>query len=566
MTRLSEYLLPTEKQAPADAEAISHKLMVRAGLIRQMGAGLWSYLPAGWRVQRKVEQIIREEMDRAGAMEMLMPIIQPADLWEKTGRIGISELFKLKDRKDTDMVLAMTGEEAVTNHVAREVRSYRDLPLTLYQFQTKGRDEPRPRAGMLRTREFTMKDAYSFDRDEAGLARSYDIQAEAYKRIFDRIGLEWYMVESDVGMMGGSRADEYMAPCAAGEDDVALAPGYAANVEIASGTPAPRTAGPALDAPEEVSTPGQTTIEQVATALNVAPSTLLKAMPMIDEEDGTPLLVILRGDHSLNEIKLQNAIGRPLRQAGDAEIEKHFNSPAGFTGPIGQSVRIVTDRACEEEAGGWIAGANKVDAHVKGVEIGRDFQTEFADVRTVVAGDLSPTGEPIEIVPAIEIGNIFKLGTRYSEALGATFLDEEGKEHAIVMGSYGIGPARVVAAVVEQLADDAGIVWPKAIAPFHVHLVVLGKDPDGPERVAANALYDELLEAGVEVIYDDRAAGPGVKFADAELLGCPIRITLGARSLESGELELQVRRGQENKSIPVEGAAEAIQAELDAID
>lgn len=566
MTRLSQYLLPTEKQAPADAEAISHKLMVRAGLIRQMGAGLWSYLPAGWRVQRKVEAIIREEMDRAGALEILMPVVQPADLWEKTGRYGISELFKLKDRKDTEMVLAMTGEEAVTNHVAREVRSYRDLPLTLYQIQTKGRDEPRPRAGMLRTREFTMKDAYSFDRDEAGLARSYDIQAEAYKRIFDRIGLEWYMVESDVGMMGGSRADEFMAPCDAGEDDVALAPGYAANVEIASATAAPRTAGPELAAPEEISTPGQTTIEQVATALNVAQSTLLKAMPMIDEEDGTPLLVIIRGDHSLNEIKLQNAIGRPLRQAGDAEIDKHFNSPVGFTGPIGQSVRIVTDRACEGEAGGWVAGANKSDTHVKGVEIGRDFETEFADVRTVVAGDLSPTGDPIEIVPAIEIGNIFKLGTRYSEALGATFLDEEGKEHPIVMGSYGIGPARVAAAVVEQLADDAGIVWPKAIAPFHVHLVVLGKDPEGPERVAANALYEELLEAGVEVIYDDRAAGPGVKFADAELLGCPIRITLGARSLESGELELQIRRGQENKSIPIEGAAASIQAELDAID
>lgn len=566
MTRLSQYLLPTEKQAPADAEAISHKLMVRAGLIRQMGAGLWSYLPAGWRVQRKVEAIIREEMDRAGALEILMPVVQPADLWEKTGRYGISELFKLKDRKDTEMVLAMTGEEAVTNHVAREVRSYRDLPLTLYQIQTKGRDEPRPRAGMLRTREFTMKDAYSFDRDEAGLARSYDIQAEAYKRIFDRIGLEWYMVESDVGMMGGSRADEFMAPCDAGEDDVALAPGYAANVEIASATAALRTAGPELAAPEEISTPGQTTIEQVATALNVAQSTLLKAMPMIDEEDGTPLLVIIRGDHSLNEIKLQNAIGRPLRQAGDAEIDKHFNSPVGFTGPIGQSVRIVTDRACEGEAGGWVAGANKSDTHVKGVEIGRDFETEFADVRTVVAGDLSPTGDPIEIVPAIEIGNIFKLGTRYSEALGATFLDEEGKEHPIVMGSYGIGPARVAAAVVEQLADDAGIVWPKAIAPFHVHLVVLGKDPEGPERVAANALYEELLEAGVEVIYDDRAAGPGVKFADAELLGCPIRITLGARSLESGELELQIRRGQENKSIPIEGAAASIQAELDAID
>jgi prolyl-tRNA synthetase len=289
-------------------------------------------------------------------------------------------------------------------------------------------------------------------------------------------------------------------------------------------------------------------------------------MPMIDEEDGTPLLVLLRGDHSLNEIKLQNAIGRPLRQAGDAEIENHFNSPVGFTGPIGQSVRIVTDRAIEGEPGGWVAGANKTDAHVKGVEIGRDFETEYADVRTVVAGDLAPSGDPIEIVPAIEIGNIFKLGTRYSEALGATFLDEEGKEHPIVMGSYGIGPARVVAAVVEQLADDAGIVWPRAIAPFEVHLVVLGKDPEGPERVAATKLYEELIEAGVEVIYDDRAAGPGVKFADAELLGCPLRITLGGRSLESGELEIQLRRGQENKSIPIEGAVQSIQAELATID
>jgi prolyl-tRNA synthetase len=566
MTRLSEYLLPTEKQAPADAEAVSHKLMVRAGLIRQMGAGLWTYLPAGWRVQRKVEAIIREEMDRSGALEILMPVIQPAELWEKTGRYAISELFRLKDRKETEMVLAMTGEEAVTNHVAREVRSYRDLPLTLYQFQTKGRDEPRPRAGMLRTREFTMKDAYSFDRDEAGLARSYDVQAEAYKRIFDRIGLEWYMVESDVGMMGGSRADEFMAPCAAGEDDIALAPGYAANVEIASATPAPRTAGPALAAPEEVSTPGQTTIDQVSGGLNVDPSTLLKAMPMVDEENGEALLVLLRGDHSLNEIKLQNALGRRFRQAGEAEIEQHFNSPVGFTGPVGQSVRIVSDRACEGDASGWVTGANKADAHLKGVEIGRDFQTEYADVRSVVDGDLSPGGTPIEIVPAIEIGNIFKLGTRYSSALGATFLDEEGKEHPIVMGSYGIGPARVVAAVVEQLADDAGIVWPRAIAPFEVHLVVLGKDPNGPERSAATELYESLQGVGVEVIYDDRDAGPGAKFADAELLGCPLRITLGARSLESGELELQIRRGQVSKSIPIEGAVGAIQAELDAIE
>ncbi|MFT4048394.1 MAG: proline--tRNA ligase [Solirubrobacterales bacterium] len=566
MTRLSEYLLPTVKEAPADAEALSHQLMVRAGLIRQMGAGLWTYLPAGWRVQRKVEQIIREEMDAAGALEMLMPVIQPAELWERTGRYEISELFKLKDRKDADLVLAMTHEEAVTNHVAREVRSYRDLPLTLYHFQTKGRDEPRPRAGVLRTREFTMKDAYSFDRDMEGLQKSYDAQAEAYRRIFDRAGLEWYTVESDVGMMGGSGADEFMAPCAAGENDIALAPGYAANVEVASATPAPRAQGPAAAAPEEVRTPGQTTIEAVADALDVHASTLLKAMPMVDDLDGTPVLVMIRGDHTLNEIKLQNALGRPFRQANDAEIAEKFRSAVGFTGPVGADVRVVTDRACEGDVAGWITGGNKPDLHLKGVEIGRDFTTEFADVRNVVAGDLTPSGDAIEIVPAIEIGNIFKLGTRYSEALGATFLDEEGKEHPIVMGSYGIGPARVAAAAVEQLADDAGIVWPKAIAPFDVHLVVLGKDPNGPERTAADKLYDELRASGVDVVYDDRNGGPGAKFADAELLGCPLRITLGGRSLESGELEVQVRRGRENGSVPLEGAAAAITAKLETID
>lgn len=565
MTRLSEYLLPTVKEAPADAEAISHKLMVRAGLIRQMGAGLWTYLPAGWRVQRNVEQIIREEMDAAGALEMLMPVIQPAELWEKTGRYSISELFKLKDRREADLVLAMTHEEAVTNHVAREVRSYRDLPLTLYHFQTKGRDEPRPRAGVLRTREFTMKDAYSFDRDAEGLQRSYDVQAEAYKRIFDRAGLEWYMVQSDVGMMGGSGAHEFMAPCAAGENDIALAPGFAANVEVASATAHPRVPGPTAAAPEEVQTPGLTTIEAVAGALDVDQSALLKAMPMIDDLDGTPVLVLLRGDHTLNEIKLQNALGRPYRQAGDEEIQEKFASVVGYTGPLGLDVRVVTDRACEGDAEGWIVGGNRADLHLKGVEIGRDFTTEFADVRNVVAGDTTPSGASIEIVPAIEIGNIFKLGTRYSEALGATFLDEAGKEHPIVMGSYGIGPARVAAAAVEQLADDAGIVWPKSIAPFDIHLVVLGKDPDGPERAAAGKLYEELQTAGLDVVYDDRAAGPGAKFADAELLGCPLRITLGGRSLESGELEVQVRRGQVDESVAIEGAAEAIAAKLQSL-
>lgn len=558
MTRLSEYLLPTVKEPPADAEAVSHKLMVRAGLIRQIGSGLWTYLPAGWRIQRKVEQIIREEMDAAGAMEMLMPVIQPADLWQATGRYEISELFKLKDRRDAELVLAMTHEEAVTSHVAREVRSYRDLPLTLYHFQTKGRDEPRPRAGVLRTREFTMKDAYSFDRDADGLQVSYDRQAEAYKRIFDRAGLEWYMVESDVGMMGGSGAHEFMAPCAAGENDIALAPGFAANVEVASATAQARVPSEPLASPEEVATPGLSTIDQVADALHVEPNTLLKAMPMVDELDGTPVLILVRGDHTLNEIKLQNALGRPMRQANDAEIEQRFGSAVGFTGPVGAAVRVITDRACEGDLAGWVSGANRPDLHLRGVEIGRDFQTEFADVRNVVAGDTTAAGDAIEIVPAIEIGNIFKLGTRYSEALGATYLDETGTERPIVMGSYGIGPARVAAAAVEQLADEAGIVWPRAIAPFDVHLVVLGKDAGGAERQRADQLYEELRAAGLDVVYDDRSGGPGAKFADAELLGCPLRLTIGARSLESGEAELQIRRGRVAESVAIEGAAQAV--------
>jgi prolyl-tRNA synthetase len=410
MTRLSEYLLPTEKQAPGDAEAISHKLMVRAGLIRQMGAGMWTWLPAGWRVHQKVVQIIREEMDAIGARELLMPVLQPAEPWRKTGRLDIEELFKLTDRKGSELVLAMTHEEAVTFHVAQIVKSYRDLPLTLYHFQVKERDEPRPRAGVLRTREFVMKDAYTFDRDAAGLAVSYDRQVEAYDRIMRRTGLRFYRVEGDVGMMGGLGAHEYMAPCPAGEDSVALADGYAANLEVAL---------------------------------------------------------------------------------------RHPN------------VRAVAD--------GY------------------------------TLGDLQLT-----IEPAIEIANIFKLGTRYSEPLGASYLDEHGHEQLIWMGSYGIGPARIVAAAVEQYADEHGISWPRALAPFAVHLVALGR-PGTPERDAADGVYDALRAGGVEVLYDDRDLGTGEKFADAELLGCPLRLTVGKRSLESGAIEVQLRRGRrEAPGLPVD--------------
>jgi prolyl-tRNA synthetase len=401
MTRLSEYLLPTEKQARPDAEAISHKLMVRAGLVRQMGAGMWSWLPAGWRVHQRVGAIIREEMNAIGGQEMLMPVLQPAEPWRKTGRLEIDELFKLTDRRGSELVLAMTHEEAVTFHVAQLVSSYRDLPLILYQFQVKERDEPRPRAGVLRTREFIMKDSYSFDRDQAGMEERYALHIGAYDRIMQRTGLRFYRVEGDVGMMGGVGAHEYMAPAAAGEDEIALAPGYAANLEVA--------------------------------------------------------------------------------RASD-EVEQ------------------------------------------------RD--EEF--VRN---------GQRLTIEPAIEIGNIFKLGTRYSEPLDARYLDEHGQEHAIWMASYGIGPARIVAAAVEQFADEHGISWPRALAPFAVHLVALGK-PGSPEREAADELYATLVGGGIEVLYDDRDLAPGEKFADAELLGCPLRLTVGRRSLESGEVEAQLRRGR----------------------
>jgi prolyl-tRNA synthetase len=560
VSRLSQTFLPTLKDAPADAEAISHKLMVRAGLIRQLGAGLWTYLPAGWRVERKVEQIIREEMEAIGCQEMLMPVLQPAEPWEKTGRYAIEELFKLEDRKGSPMVLAMTNEEAVTYHVAREVRSYRDLPLMLFHIQTKERDEPRPRAGVLRTREFTMKDAYSFDRDEEGLARSYAAQAGAYERILDRCGLRWHRVESDVGMMGGSGADEYMAPCPAGENEVALAPGYAANVEVASAAAQPVELPAPLDAPERVETPGQTTVEEVSKVLEVPAGALIKALPVIVEERGM-LLVLLRGDHRLNETKLRNALGADFRQAGAEEIAAELG-PVGYIGPVGAKVPVVKDAAIDGDS--YVCGANEAGAHLRGVRPGRDFEFEQLDVRTVEAGDTAPGGGPIEIEAAIEVGNIFKLGTRYSDPLGATYLDENGEEQTIVMGCYGIGPARIVAAAIEQGADERGIVWPAAIAPWQVHLVSLAKEGE-PEREAADRLYEELLAAGAEVLYDERKAGAGEKLTDAELLGCPLRIVVGRRGLADGIVEATERASGAEHKLPVEEAATRALSLLDGL-
>ncbi|MGA9859054.1 MAG: proline--tRNA ligase [Solirubrobacteraceae bacterium] len=555
MTRLSEYFLPTEREPPADAEAISHKLMVRAGLIRQVGSGLWSWLPAGWRTHQRIVQIVREEMDAIGGQEMLMPVMHPAEPWRRTGRYDIDELFKLKDRRGADMVLAMTHEEIVTGHVAAAVKSYRDLPLVLYHFQIKERDEPRPRAGVLRTREFIMKDAYTFDRDAEGLAVAYDRQAEAYDRICDRCGLEWYRVKADVGMMGGHGADEYMAPCAAGENDVALAPGYAANLEVASADAAPVSLPAAGDAPERVHTPGATTMDALQQAMGVPLGVMLKAFPIIVGE-GEMRLVVVRGDHRVNEIKLRTTLGETFRAARADEIEARLGPP-GFVGPVGAQMPVLLDAAVAANLdGGYVAGANEPDAHLSGVVPGRDFRFETVDVRTVMAGD-TVNGAAIRIEPAIEIGNIFKLGTRYSEPLGATYLDESGTSQLIWMGSYGFGPARAAAAAVEQFSDEQGISWPRAIAPFDVELVVLGK-PGSEERTFADGLYAELQTTGLQTLYDERDAGPGEKFTDAELLGCPLRITVGRRTLAAGEIEVQVRRGRESRSVPVPDAASAV--------
>jgi prolyl-tRNA synthetase len=554
MPRLSEYLLPTERNPPTDAEALSHKLMVRAGLIRQIGAGLWSWLPAGWATHQRVAQIVREEMNAIGGQEMLMPVMHPAEIWKRSGRYGFDEMFTLKDRKGADMVLAMTHEEIITTHAAQVIRSYRDLPKILYHFQVKERDEPRPRAGVLRTREFIMKDSYSLDRDAEGLDVSYDKHALAYDRMLDRSGLEWYRVKADVGMMGGHGADEYMAPCAAGENDVVLAPGYAANIEVASADAAPVELPAHLDGPQEVSTPGLTTVEAVAAALSAPAGALLKSFPVI-LDDGSLVLVVVRGDHRVNEIKLALALGSGSRPARPDEFESLIG-PAGFMGPVGASARVLLDAAVRTDVGGYIAGANKPDSHLRGVQPGRDFSFETADVRSVVLGD-TINGAPVRIEPAIEVGNIFKLGTRYSEPLGATYLTQSGVAEPIWMGSYGIGPARIAAAAVEQFSDEQGISWPRAISPFDVHLVTLGKA--GSEELAVSErLYEELLGAGVETLYDDRDANPGEKFADAELLGVPLRVTVGRKALAAGELEVQLRRGRESAAVPLDGAVAAI--------
>ncbi len=565
--RASQLFMPTLKEDPADAEAASHKLLVRGGFVRQFASGIYIFLPLGWRVMARINRIIREEMDAIGGIELSMPTIQPADVWQQTGRyfdIG-GEMFRLKDRGGRDMVLAMTHEEVFTWLAARELRSYRDLPQIWYQIQLKFRDEPRPKGGILRVREFLMKDSYSFDVDVAGLERSYAKHIEAYDRIFERTGLAFHRVESDPGMMGGAQAHEYMAASAAGEDRVVLCDscGYAANIELARSVAAPPE-GEVADRLEEVSTPERRTIKDVGEFLGAPPSSLVKSLLMVAGEER--VLALVRGDQDLHERKLERYLGAEVRPAHPEEVRETTGAEVGFVGPVGLSgVRIVADESLAPDGPGgaraYIAGANKAHTHLAGVVFGRDVQPEWADLREAAPGDRCvECGARLRVEQVIEVGNIFKLGTKYSLPLGATVLGEDGGETPIVMGSYGIGPARIAAAAVEQSHDERGIVWPKAIAPFDVHLVQV-QAGDEAQTGVARSLYASLGEAGWDVLWDDRDERPGVKFKDAELIGCPVRVTVGRRAAE-GVVEIEPRRGGPARREVAVGDIPAVVAEL----
>jgi prolyl-tRNA synthetase len=547
IARASQLFLPTLRDDPADAEAVSHKLLVRGGFIRQLAGGLWTFMPLGWRVHRRIERIIREELDAFGAQEILMPVLTPAELWEATGRIAIPELFRLEDRTGRDYVLPLTHEETAAFH-GREIQSYRDLPQIWYHFQTKDRDEPRPRGGLLRVREFIMKDGYSFDRDEAGLDVSFRKHQAAYERIFERCGIVTHGVQAESGMMGGSESFDYLAPSGSGENTLVTCENgdYAADLEVARGIPRDPTFPPRLERPEEVETPEVTTIEALAEFLTVDAAATSKAMP-VTKPDGTVLLALVRGDDRLNEPKLQAVLGSDFRPATEDEIRRAFGADPGSLGPVGFGGEVVADEALRE--GQFVAGANRTGWHLRGVEAGRDFDPRFADVRETREGDRCPVcGGALRLQTAIEVGHIFKIGAEtYSVPLGATFLDEDGTEKHLVMGSYGIGPGRIMAAAVEQRHDESGIIWPEAIAPYDVHVVAL----PGAEEIAERAA--QACEAkGYDVLLDDRDARAGEKFADADLIGIPVRITAGKKSLEDGAVDVRDRATGEDRRVKVE--------------
>lgn len=560
--RYSQYFVPTVKETPADAEVVSHQLMLRAGMVRKVAAGIYSYLPLGLRSIRKFENIVREEMNRAGAIEILMPMVTPAELWQESGRweqYG-KELLRIKDRKDNPFCLGPTHEEVVTDIVRREVRSYRQMPLNLYQIQTKFRDEIRPRFGLMRGREFIMKDAYSFDVDEKGADSSYEKMYQSYRRIFERCGLKFRAVEADTGSIGGNWSHEFMVLADSGEDAIVScnACDYAANVEKAESR--------LIDSPEhseprpleKVHTPAKRSIQEVSDFLQLPAASTVKMLVVM--ADNKPIAVLLRGDHDLNEIKLKKVIGcAELELATDEVIAKATGAPVGFLGPMGQKIRIIADSTVKGLKN-FVCGANEVDYHLKNVNLDRDFTVnEYADIRNVTHGDPCPrcSGGTLEMWRGIEVGHVFKLGMKYSKALNATFLDPDGKEQIVFMGCYGIGIGRTVAACIEQNHDANGIIFPLPIAPFHCIVSAVNPKDEAVSK-AAELIYEKLLALGVEVLYDDRDERPGVKFKDADLIGIPLRIVVGAKNLADGKVELKERRGGEMELLLLEDAVNRV--------
>lgn len=566
--RSSQLFITTLKEAPNEAELVSHKLMLRAGLIRRLGSGLYTWMPLGLRVLRKVEGIVREEMDRTGANELLMPAVQPAELWQETGRWALfgPQMLKIKDRHEREFCFGPTHEEVITDLVRREVKSYRQLPLNLYQIQTKFRDEIRPRFGVMRAREFLMKDAYSFHSSRACLEQTYAVMHATYTRIFERLGLKFRAVAADTGAIGGSGSHEFHVLADSGEDAIAWCPqsDYAANVELAEAM-APAAPRAAASAPvTKVATPKMHSIDEVAAGLSVPASTIVKTLLMVDEA-GAAVALLVRGDHSLNEVKVGKLAGLngALRFANEAEVRSAAGCGAGSIGPVGLKARVVADRAVAAMAD-WVCGANEDGFHLTGVNWGRDLpEPEVADIRNAEAGDPSPDGKgTLEIARGIEVGHIFQLGNKYSSAMGATYLDESGQSQVMEMGCYGIGVSRIVAAAIEQNHDDRGIIFPAAMAPFQVVVVALGLAKSAAVKETAERLYADLQAAGIDVLFEDRDERPGVMFADMELMGIPHRITVGDRALANGEVEYKCRRTGEGGNWPV---AEALSSTLAAL-
>ncbi|ASU40684.1 proline--tRNA ligase [Herbaspirillum sp. meg3] len=572
--RASRFFISTLKEAPSDAEIVSHKLMMRAGMIKRLGSGIYTYMPMGLRVIRKVEAIVREEMNRSGAVELLMPVVQPAELWQETGRwdkMG-PELMRVKDRHGRDFAIQPTSEEVVTDVARTELRSYKQLPVNFYHIQTKFRDERRPRFGLMRGREFTMKDAYSFDRDVDGLKKSYQIMYDAYVRIFDRFGLQFRAVAADNGAIGGSGSHEFHVIAATGEDALVYCPtsDYAANMEAAEAVAVNATRGAATEALTKTATPGKAKCEAVAELLKLPLERTIKSIVLTVEkdkpEDKEVWLLLLRGDHELNEVKAGKIPGLAnYRFANEAEIVEWFGTPPGYLGPIGtkKPVKVVADRTVANMSD-FVCGANEADFHYTGANWGRDLpEPVVADLRNVVEGDASPDGKGVlAIQRGIEVGHVFQLGTAYSESMKATYLDEAGKPQPLQMGCYGIGVTRILGAAIEQNFDDKGIIWPATLAPFEVVLCPMGYDRSEAVKTEIDKLYDALLAAGVDVILDDRGERPGAMFADWELIGVPHRIVIGDRGLKDGQIEYQGRRDTAATSVPLADALDFVKGKL----